>query len=47
MPFTIGGGEWHTRDYDVPCDGVPYVIHMPPGHFTYTAFIPGAGKANG
>lgn len=47
MRFTIGGGEWGTHDYDIPGDGLYYLIHMPPGKYTYTAFIPGKGKANG
>lgn len=47
MRFTIGGGEWGTHDFDVPGDGLYYLIHMPPGKYTYTAFIPGKGKANG
>jgi hypothetical protein len=47
MRFTIGGGEWGTHDYDVPGDGKYYLIHMPPGKYTYTAFIPGKGKASG
>jgi hypothetical protein len=47
MRFTIGGGEWGTHDYDVLGDGKYYLIRMPPGRYTYTAFIPGAGKANG
>lgn len=47
MRFTIGGGEWGTHDYDIPGDGQYHFIDMPPGRYTYTAFIPGAGKANG
>ncbi len=47
MRFTIGGGEWGTHDYDVQGDGQYYLIRMPPGKYTYTAFIPGKGKANG
>lgn len=47
MRFTIGGGEWGTHDYDVPGDGQYYIIHMPPGKYTYTAFIPGKGQAHG
>ncbi|TAH51697.1 MAG: hypothetical protein EYC68_10055 [Chloroflexota bacterium] len=47
MRFTIGGGEWGTHDYDVPGDGQYYFIRMPPGKYTYTAFIAGKGKANG
>ncbi|MBI4670463.1 MAG: hypothetical protein HY741_02175, partial [Chloroflexi bacterium] len=47
MRFTIGGGEWGTHDYDVPGDGKYYRIHMPPGTYTYTAFIAGQGTAHG
>lgn len=47
MRFTIGGGEWGTHDYDVPGDGKYYVIRMPPGTYTYTAFIAGIGTAHG
>lgn len=47
MRFTIGGGEWGTHDFDVPGDGKYYFLSMPPGKYTYTAFIPGKGKANG
>jgi len=47
MRFTIGGGEWGTHDYDIVGDGKYYIIKMPPGKYTYTAFIPGKGKANG
>lgn len=47
MRFTIGGGEWGTHDYDVPGDGKYYIIKMPPGKYTYSAFIPGQGKASG
>lgn len=47
MRFTIGGGEWGTHDFDIPGDGKYYIIKMPPGKYTYTAFIPGKGKANG
>lgn len=47
MRFTIGGGEWKTHDFDIPGDGKYYYLHMPPGKYTYTAFIPGKGKANG
>lgn len=47
MRFTIGGGEWGTHDYDVPGDGQTYMIHMPPGRYTYTASIAGTGTAHG
>lgn len=47
MRFTIGGGDWGTHDYDVPGDGKYYLIRMPPGKYTYSAFIPGKGKASG
>jgi hypothetical protein len=47
MRFTIGGGEWGTHDFDIPADGQYHYIDMPPGRYTYTASIPGVGKANG
>lgn len=47
MRFTIGGGEWGTHDYDVANDGQRHLIKFPPGRYTYTAFIPGAGKDQG
>lgn len=47
MRFTIGGGEWGTHDYDVPGDDQWYRIRMPPGKYTYSAFIAGVGKASG
>ncbi len=47
MRFTIGGGEWGTHDYDIPGDGQAHYISMPPGRYTYTAFIPGAGTDHG
>lgn len=46
MRFTIGGGEWGTHDYDIQANQRGF-IDMPPGRYTYTAFIPGIGKANG
>jgi hypothetical protein len=47
MRFTIGGGDWGTHDFDVPGDGQPHYISMPPGTYTYTASIPGQGQAHG
>ncbi len=47
MRFTIGGGAWGTHDYDVPGDGKYYLIRMPPGTYTYSAHIAGAGTAHG
>jgi hypothetical protein len=47
MRFTIGGGDWGTHDYDIPGDGQPHYISMPPGRYTYTASIPGAGTDHG
>lgn len=47
MRFTIGGGEWGTHDYDVPGDAQRHFIDIPPGTYTYTAFIPGEGTAHG
>lgn len=47
MTFTIGGGGWGTHDYEIPGDGEWYILAMPPGRYTYTAFIPGVGTAHG
>ncbi len=47
MRFTIGGGEWGTHDYDIPGDDQGHYISMPPGAYTYTAFIPGKGHDHG
>ena len=47
MRFTIGGGSWGTHDYDIPGDAQRHYISMPPGTYTYTAFIPGVGQAHG
>jgi hypothetical protein len=47
MRFTIGGGEWSTHDFDIPADGQYHYIDMPTGTYTYSASIPGVGKANG
>lgn len=47
MTFTIGGGSWGTHEYTIPGDGEWYRIRMPPGTYTYTAFIPGAGTDHG
>lgn len=47
MTFTIGGGGWGTHDYEIPGDGEWYILAMPPGRYTFTAFIPGVGTAHG
>lgn len=47
MRFTVGGGEWGTHDFDIPADAQYHYIDMPTGRYTYTASIPGVGKANG
>ncbi len=47
MDFTIGGGDWGTHDYQIPGDGQWRYIEMPPGRYTYTAHIAGAGVAHG
>lgn len=47
MRFTIGGQEWGTHDYDIQGDGQRHFVDMPPGTYTYTAFIPGEGTAHG
>lgn len=47
MRFTVGGGEWGTHDFDIPADSQYHFIDMPTGRYTYTASIPGVGKANG
>lgn len=47
MRFTIGGGEWGTHDFDIPADGQYHYVDMPTGRYTYSASIPGVGKANG
>lgn len=47
MRFTVGGGEWGTHDFDIPADAQYHFIDMPTGRYTYTASIPGVGKANG
>lgn len=47
MRFTVGGGEWGTHDYDIPADGQFHFIDMPPSDkYTYSASIPGVGKAS-
>lgn len=47
MRFTIGGGAWKTHDFDIPGDGQPHYISMPPGRYTFTASITGSGSAHG
>lgn len=47
MRFTVGGGEWGTHDFDIPSDGKFHYIDMPTGRYTYSASIPGVGKASG
>lgn len=47
MTFTIGGGGWGTHEYEIPGGGEWYIISMPPGRYTFTAFIPGVGTAHG
>lgn len=47
MRFTVGGGEWGTHDFDIPADGQFHYIDMPPSDkYTYSASIPGVGKAS-
>lgn len=47
MRFTVGGGEWGTHDFDIPADAQFHYVDMPTGRYTYSASIPGVGKANG
>ncbi len=47
LHLTIGGGLWGMHDYDVPGDAQRYILHMPPGAYTYTAVIPNTGVAQG
>ncbi len=47
LHLTIGGGAWGMHDYDVPGDAQRYILHMPPGAYTYTAVIPNTGIAQG
>lgn len=47
MRFTVGGDEWGTHDFDIPADGQYHFVDMPPSSkYTYSASIPGVGKAS-
>ena len=47
LTFTIGGGNWGTHQFTIPGDNRYYTIRMPPGVYTYTAFIPRALNVHG